>query len=53
MENYETVGNYYEQLKIVSPDIAEKYAYLDVRVEGFGRADDAGGLKGVVLWNEE
>ena len=53
LENYGTVRNSYAALKSLDPDMAYRFAYLDLRGEEAQRAADATGMKYLVLWDEE
>ncbi len=53
MENYGLVGKTYQKLKAIDPDLAMRFAYLDLRGEEATRAADAAGMRKVVLWEEE
>jgi tetratricopeptide (TPR) repeat protein len=53
LENYGFVGKTYEKLQNVAPDLAMRFAYLDLRGEEASRASDAAGLQEIVVWEEE
>ncbi len=53
LENYGIVKSSYAALKTLDPDLAMRFAYLDLRGEESQRAADATGLKDIVLWDEE
>jgi Tfp pilus assembly protein PilF len=53
LENYGTVRNMYAKLKKLDNDLAEQFAYLDLRGEEASRAADISGLKEMILWEEE
>lgn len=53
MENYGLVSKTYQKLKEIDPDMAMRFAYLDLRGEEATRAADAAGMRNVVLWEEE
>jgi tetratricopeptide (TPR) repeat protein len=53
LENYGFVGKAYEELERIDPDLATRFAYLDLRGQEATRAADAAGLRDVVLWEEE
>ncbi|MBF9016431.1 MULTISPECIES: lipopolysaccharide assembly protein LapB [unclassified Oceanispirochaeta] len=53
LENYGTVKLYYQKLSKIDTDLAERFAYLDLRGAEGQRAADALGLKDLVLWEEE
>ena len=52
LEDYSTVKESYEQLKIIDPELAEKFAYLELRDDEAARASNAAEQKEIVLWNE-
>jgi tetratricopeptide (TPR) repeat protein len=52
MENYGTVKQTYAKLKEVDPDLAQQFAYLDLRGDDATRAAAIGRVKEVVLWEE-
>ncbi len=52
MENYGTVKEMFEKLKTINPDLAQQYAYLDLRREDAAKAAAVGDLKEVVIWEE-
>ncbi len=53
LQNYGLVGHTYNELKSIDPDMASRFAYLDLKGEEAGRAADAAGIREVVLWEEE
>lgn len=53
LENYGTARQAYAKLKELSPELADRFAYLDLRGSQAARAADPAQLKGVVLWEEE
>jgi tetratricopeptide (TPR) repeat protein len=53
LENYGTVRDAYQKLKGLDPDLAQRFAYLDLKGEEGNRAADALGLKELVIWEEE
>ena len=53
LENYYGSGKAYEKLQQVSPALADRFAYLDLRGEESERASKAGGIEGVMIWEEE
>ena len=53
LENYGLVKKTYEQIKDLDPDLAERYAYLDLKGGRADRALDAAGLQTIVVWQEE
>ena len=52
LENYSIAKQAYAQLQTLDPDLAQKFAYLDLRGEEATRAADASGLQKVVVWQE-
>jgi tetratricopeptide (TPR) repeat protein len=53
LENYGTVRGQYAELRRIDPELAEKFAYLDLRGEEAGRAADSAGIKELVIWVDE
>ena len=53
LENYGLVSKIYRQLEEVDPDLAQRFAYLDLRGSEGARAADAAGLREIALWEEE
>ncbi len=53
LENYGMVAKTYQKLKEIDPDLASRFAYLDLRGEEANRAADAAGMRDIVLWEEE
>ncbi len=53
LENYGFVRQAYEKIQKIDPELAERYAYLDMKGEDAARASDAAGLKHTVLWEDE
>lgn len=53
LQNYGFVKKTYDELKSVDPDLADRFAYLDLKGEEAGRAAAAAGVREVVLWEEE
>lgn len=53
LQNYGLVGKTYDKLKSISPDLATRFAYLDLKGDEAGRAASAAGVKKLVLWEEE
>lgn len=53
LENYGLVGKTYKRLKELDPDLARRFAYLDLRGDEASRAADAAGMGSLVLWEEE
>jgi tetratricopeptide (TPR) repeat protein len=52
LENYSVARKAYADLQAVAPELAQRFAYLDLRGEEATRAADAGGLTGTVVWSE-
>ena len=52
LENYYEVKKLYEALKQKDPDLALKFAYLDLKGEEATRAAEANGVSGIVIWQE-
>lgn len=53
LEDYRTAKRSYEELKKVAPDLAQQFAYLDLRGEEATRAAEISGAKEVIIWAEE
>ncbi|MBA7484183.1 MAG: tetratricopeptide repeat protein [Spirochaeta sp.] len=53
LENYGLVRKSYARLKSVDPDLAEQFAYLDLRGEEAARAAEMSAVTEVVVWEEE
>ena len=53
LENYGMVGTLYHKLRNLDADLAERFAYLDLRGTEANRAAESGKAKGVVVWDEE
>ena len=53
LENYGTVGEFYEKLKLLDPELAEQFAYLGLRGEEASRAAEISEVTEVVVWDEE
>ena len=53
LENYGTVRNMYSKLRTLDGELAEQFAYLDLRGEEASRAAQISGLKEMILWEEE
>ena len=53
LENYGTVREYYEKLKLLDPELAEQFAYLGLRGEEASRAAEISEVTEVVVWDEE
>jgi len=52
LENYGTVKEAYEKLKVIEPDLAMRFAYLDLRGEEAARAASIADVREMVLWAE-
>jgi tetratricopeptide (TPR) repeat protein len=52
MENYSSAKKAYADLQTVNPDLAQQFAYLDLRGEEATRAADITGVRGTVVWSE-
>jgi len=50
LENYGTVRELYQKLKAMDPDLASRFAYLDLRGEEALRAAEAAREKEVMVW---
>jgi tetratricopeptide (TPR) repeat protein len=53
LENYSLAKKAYAALQVADPDLASKFAYLDLRGDEATRAADASGMKGVILWQDK
>jgi len=53
LEEYGEAGDKYNRLKNVSPETAERFAYLDTQGTGAARAADMGREGEVIIWEEE
>ncbi len=53
LENYGMVRQVYEKLAKIDKDLAERYAYLDLRGDEAARAAEISGMRNEVLWDEE
>ncbi len=52
LENYYQVKKMYAALKTRDPDLAQKFAYLDLKGDEATRAAEIRGVSGVVIWEE-
>ncbi len=52
LEDYDTVSRKYGELKTLNPDMAERFAYLDLGGDQADRANDALGMANIVAWEE-
>jgi tetratricopeptide (TPR) repeat protein len=53
LENYGTVRESYEKLTLLDPELAERFAYLELRGEEAARAAEISEVMEVVVWDEE
>jgi hypothetical protein len=53
LQNYGTAAKAYEELKSLSPELAEQFAYLKLQGEEATRAAEVADVKNVVIWEEE
>jgi ankyrin repeat protein/tetratricopeptide (TPR) repeat protein len=52
LENYGAVEKLYAELKARDPDLARRFAYLDLKGEDATRAANVAGVNGAVVWEE-
>jgi tetratricopeptide (TPR) repeat protein len=52
IENYATVKKAFAELKTVDPDLASRFAYLELKGEEATRAAEISEVKGIVIWQE-
>jgi tetratricopeptide (TPR) repeat protein len=52
LENYSIAKKAYADLQARDPELAQRFAYLDLRGEEATRAADANGVRKVVIWQE-
>jgi tetratricopeptide (TPR) repeat protein len=52
LENYSIAKKAYADLQAKDPELAQRFAYLDLRGEEATRAADANGVRKVVIWQE-
>jgi tetratricopeptide (TPR) repeat protein len=52
LENYTTTRDAYTKLQQVSPELAERFSYLDLQGEEASRATDISTVRDLVLWEE-
>ena len=52
-ENYETVRNSYDKLKLIDPALAMRFSYLDLRGDEAVRAAEVSEITEVVVWDED
>ncbi len=53
LENYRTVMDLYGTIKELDPDLADRFAYLDLRNEEVVRASESSKVKEEVIWELE
>ena len=53
LQNYGTVNKEYDELRTLSPELADQFAYLRLQGEESTRAAEASQVVGVVVWAEE
>jgi tetratricopeptide (TPR) repeat protein len=53
LRNYDAVRQQYDELKTLSPELANEFGYLQPQGEEATRAADAGRLVDIVPWEEE
>jgi tetratricopeptide (TPR) repeat protein len=53
LENYSLAKKAYAALQVADPNLASRFAYLDLRGEEATRAADASGAKAVVIWQDQ
>ncbi len=53
LENYDETKHSYTKLKELDPELASRFAYLDLKGEEADRAAEIGQIKSVVIWEEE
>jgi tetratricopeptide (TPR) repeat protein len=52
IENYATVRKAFGELKVVDPDLASRFAYLELKGEEATRAADTAQVKDIIIWQE-
>jgi ABC-type oligopeptide transport system substrate-binding subunit/tetratricopeptide (TPR) repeat protein len=52
LENYFAAKKFYAELKTRDPDLAMKFAYLDLKGEEAARSAEVSGMAGTVVWQE-
>jgi hypothetical protein len=52
IENYATVRKAFGELKVVDPDLAGRFAYLELKGEEATRAADIAEVRDVIVWDE-
>ncbi len=53
LENYGSARRSYNKLREINPELANQYAYLDMRGDEATRASDAKRMKKMMVWDEE
>lgn len=53
LEDYGLVKESYDRLKILDPELAERFLYLDLRGDETSRAAEVNSLSGVIVWAAE
>jgi tetratricopeptide (TPR) repeat protein len=53
LEDYRTVKKTYDELKKAAPDLAQQFAYLELKGEESTRAAEISGAKETMVWAEE
>jgi hypothetical protein len=53
LENYSLAKKAYADLQVADPELAQRFAYLDLRGEEATRAADQSQVKGVVIWQDQ
>ncbi len=53
LENYETVRDSYDKLKLIDPALAMRFSYLDLRGDEAARAAEVSEITEVVVWDED
>jgi tetratricopeptide (TPR) repeat protein len=52
LENYGTAKQLYTRLKVIDPDLASQFSYLEMRGDDAARAADAGKAKEAMVWSD-
>jgi len=52
LENYDIVRTAFQKLKVLEPELAAKYAYLDLGADDATRAANRAGVRNVVEWSD-
>jgi len=53
LENFGVVKETYDELKVVAPQLAQQFAYLELKGEESTRAAEISGAKETVVWDQE